>query len=211
MTDHTILIIDYDPRSIERTRRLLHEAGFLVEVARDGLEGIATFHEVKPALVLIEAMIPKKHGFEVCHDLKGTPEGKKTPIVIMTAVYKGRKYRTQALHLHGCDEYVEKPVSDDQLLAVCRRLLEGQDAREEPVRFVEDLPAGGDVIPEGGFEVLTEEAEAEILARLDVILQEEAGTDPQSVAASTAADPTGQNGNQGGSEAEDGPSAASAS
>jgi hypothetical protein len=69
-------------------------------------------------MVLVEAMIPKKHGFEVCQELKRTPHGRQTPVIITTGVYKGRKYRTQALHIYGCDEYIEKPIAPEQLLAL---------------------------------------------------------------------------------------------
>ncbi len=124
MPDYTILLIDYEPRSIERTRQPLVAAGFRVEIATDGLAGIEAFHRIKPSLVVVEAMIPKKHGFEVCQELKKTPLGKRTPILITTAVYKGRKYRSQALHIYGCDEYVEKPVADDQLVALCAKFLD---------------------------------------------------------------------------------------
>lgn len=118
MANHTILLIDYEPRSIERFKQPLSEAGYTVEVATDGLSGIEAFHRLNPDMVLVEAMIPKKHGFEVCQELKRTPHGRRTPVLITTGVYKGRKYRTQALHIYGCDEYIEKPIAPEQLLAV---------------------------------------------------------------------------------------------
>jgi len=118
MAKQTILLIDYEPRSIERFRQPLSEAGYTVEVATDGVTGIEAFHRLNPDMVLVEAMIPKRHGFEVCQELKRTPHGRRTPVLITTGVYKGRKYRTQALHIYGCDEYIEKPIAPEQLLAV---------------------------------------------------------------------------------------------
>jgi len=116
MANYTILLIDYEPRSIERFRDPLVAAGYTVELATDGVSGIEAFHRLNPDMVLVEAMIPKKHGFEVCQELKRTPHGRRTPILITTGVYKGRKYRTQALHIYGCDEYIEKPIAAEQLL-----------------------------------------------------------------------------------------------
>lgn len=127
MRNYTILLIDYEPRSIEHLRRLLAGAGFDVEVASDGLAGVAAFSRLQPDLVIIEAMIPKKHGFEVCQEIKRTALGKRTPVLIQTAVYKGRKYRSQALHIYGCDDYLEKPFSDEFLLQTIRRRLEISD------------------------------------------------------------------------------------
>src|SRR5580765_1379290 len=130
MANHKVLLIDYEPKSIERIVRPLEGAGFVVETATDGLAGLEAFEKTQPSLVIIEAMIPKKHGFEVCQEIKKSPRGKRTPVVITTAVYKGRKYRTQALHIYGCDEYVEKPIAEDALVGLVRRLV-GADS--EPV------------------------------------------------------------------------------
>jgi TonB family protein len=118
MANYTILLIDYEPRSIERFREPLIAAGYTIEIATDGVSGIEAFHRLSPDMVLVEAMIPKKHGFEVCQELKRTPHGRRTPVLITTGVYKGRKYRTQALHIYGCDEYIEKPIAPEQLLKI---------------------------------------------------------------------------------------------
>lgn len=123
MANYTILLIDYEPRSIERFRDPLIGAGYGIEIATDGVSGIEAFHRLNPDLVLVEAMIPKKHGFEVCQELKRTPHGRKTPVIITTGVYKGRKYRTQALHIYGCDEYIEKPIAPEHLLEIVGKFL----------------------------------------------------------------------------------------
>jgi len=117
MSDYTILLIDYDPDSAARLCRPLQRAGYRVEIATDGLAGISRFHELTPDLTLIEAMIPKKHGFEVCLELKGTPHGQNTEVWILTSVYKGRKHRTQAHHHYKCDQYLEKPIAEEELMA----------------------------------------------------------------------------------------------
>jgi DNA-binding response OmpR family regulator len=124
MSDYTILLIDYDPKSIEHIERLMHAAGHRVEIAKNGLAGLESFREIAPSLVLVEAMLPKKHGFEVCQEIKASPEGKTTPVVILTAVYRGRKYRSQAFHLYHCDEYLEKPIDDARLMEVVGGFLE---------------------------------------------------------------------------------------
>lgn len=132
MSNQTILLIDYDPVSISRTTAPLIKAGYQVEVAKDGLSGLAAFERMKPVLVLVEAMLPRKHGFEVCQEIKAKPEGKSTPVLITTAVCRGRKYRMDALKIYGCDEYIEKPIADDELVSMVTRLIEeAKQAREE--------------------------------------------------------------------------------
>jgi DNA-binding response OmpR family regulator len=132
MSDYTILLVDYEPRSIQQLQGCLLGAGFHVEVVHDGLGAIEKFKELRPSMVLLEAMLPKKHGFEVCQELKAMPEGKNTPVAIITSVYKGRRYRTQATHLYGADEYIEKPVEDTTLVEICRRLLKIEDKVTAP-------------------------------------------------------------------------------
>ena len=154
MANYTILLIDYEPRSIERFREPLTAAGYTVEIATDGLSGIEAFHRLSPDMVLVEAMIPKKHGFEVCQELKRTPHGRRTPVLITTGVYKGRKYRTQALHMYGCDEYIEKPIAPEQLLEIVGKFFRsgasGPSPRAtEPASVPPEAGSGPSALDEG--------------------------------------------------------------
>jgi DNA-binding response OmpR family regulator len=123
MPNYTLLIIDYEPRNIRHMTELFLNAGYRVHVARDGVTGIHKFEEVRPDLTLIEAMLPRKHGFDTCFAIKQTEHGKKTPVLIITAVYKGRQYRWEARHKYCCDQYIEKPVEDEALLEAVRAQL----------------------------------------------------------------------------------------
>jgi response regulator RpfG family c-di-GMP phosphodiesterase len=126
MSSRTILLIDYDPGSIENAVGPLTEAGFRVEVANDGVSGLEAFERLQPDLVLIEPMVPKKHGFEVCQEIKESPQGQSVPVLITTGFYRGRKHRLEATQYYGCDEYLEKPVSAQDLVSVCSRLVPEQ-------------------------------------------------------------------------------------
>jgi DNA-binding response OmpR family regulator len=150
MPDYTILIIDYEPRSIRQLSTLFRDAGFRVEVARDGLKGIDAFDELRPDLALIEAMLPKKHGFEVCEAIKQTPHGKKTPVLILTSVYKGRRYRWQARYQYHCDDYLERPIDDRQLLdTVSHHLARSGRPPVEPVDVDEPVRPASSPIGDG--------------------------------------------------------------
>lgn len=159
MANHTILLIDYDPRSIESLRTPLVSAGYRVEVAKDGIAGSRRFAELLPDLTLVEAMIPKKHGFEVCQELKRSEHGKNSPVVIITGVYKGRKYRHQARHQYGCDEFLEKPISPTDLLAVVHRFL-----GTPPIEPDVGIEAADDAFHVDADEVSEPESEVEIEA-----------------------------------------------
>src|SRR5580765_5769803 len=191
MAQYTILLIDYEPRSIERFREPLVGAGYGIEIATDGVSGIEAFHRLSPDMVLVEAMIPKRHGFEVCQELKRTPHGKRTPVLITTGVYKGRKYRTQALHIYGCEEYIEKPIAPEQLLAVVGKFFAGNAAaaavpsaetREAAGVATSEPPASkmianepstarpASMKPPATNAIIKDFTEEEIMARLDAIL-----------------------------------------
>jgi CheY-like chemotaxis protein len=118
-----VLIVDYEPKALKSLGDLLAQSGYVVDVAKDGVTALMMFKEGQPDIVLLEAMIPKKHGFEVCQEIKKSPQGKGTPVIIMTSVYKGRKHRTQAMHVHGCDEYVEKPCPPESILEIVKRFV----------------------------------------------------------------------------------------
>lgn len=198
MADYTILIIDYEPRSIERLRAPLERAGYRVEVAMDGKAGVLKFHSLKPSAVIIEAMLPKQHGFEVCKELKQTPHGALCPVMIATSVYRGRKYRHQATHLYSCDAYLEKPIADEDLIkavegglrdyALARRkaneesLAIDTDLLAEEIPVAPEVPLAPEVAPAPGAQPtraatpenpVEDEFEFELLDRLDSLLSDD--------------------------------------
>jgi CheY-like chemotaxis protein len=192
MSDQTILLIDYDPESIERARRPLTDAGYRVEVAKDGPSGLAAFEKLQPGLVLVEAMLPKKHGFEVCQEIKQSESGKETPVVIATAAFRGRRYRTDALRIYGCDEYLEKPLGADELLSICRKFVgepskNGDSVGEESAAA--PTPEPQPVVP-GGVPPMTPMTEQELEERLTEVLRNVGdGRRPRRAAASASASP----------------------
>jgi DNA-binding response OmpR family regulator len=193
MSDYTILLIDYDPRSIERLRAPLVQAGMQVEVAKDGLTGIKRFHELRPDLTLIEAMIPKKHGFEVCQELKRTPHGQASAVLIITSVYKGRKYRSQAMHNYRCDEYLEKPITDEALVSIIQRHLPQREPQgvEQAVESAPRSPSEGlrEVSRDIDTNPLRDIGDDELIDRLDTLLPGDRGRSAESEPAETDAAP----------------------
>ena len=178
-----ILVVDYDPKILGSLEDILAESGYVVETAKDGIAALAAFKQFHPDLVLLEAMIPKKHGFEVCQEIKKSAEGKKIPVIITTSVYKGRKYRSQAMHVHGCDEYVEKPCTPESILEIVKRFVPPAKVAQAAAlgRGGQAVSPGrhgkrGEVIPFPGARAghaphaEDEDAEVEIMSRLDEIL-----------------------------------------
>jgi TonB family protein len=125
MGNKRILVVDYDPKSLSHTRELLQTAGFDVDTCADGLAALDNYKTSNPDLVLLSPMIPKMHGFEVCSTIRKMPGGNKTPIVIITDVYKGKRYRLDAIKKYGATEYIEKPIEDANLLSILQSLIQG--------------------------------------------------------------------------------------
>lgn len=170
----TILLIDYDPRSIGRIRHLLEAGGYRMEVARDGVAGIRAFEQLGPRLTLIEALLPKKHGFEVCHHLKASLQGKERAVVLITGRTRGHR---QGLRWTGCDACLEKPFTDDALMNVVRETVgEGETApaAEPPLPGPRAIPfprrAEPDRRPAARPRIPVELTEDDISARLDTLL-----------------------------------------
>lgn len=191
----SILVVDYDPKRIETTTRPFTEAGYRVEVARDGVAGVEAFARLHPDLVLVEMMLPKRHGFEVCQEFRKLRPGKKTPVLILGST-QAERYRMQAIGA-GASDYLVRPVPDERLLEICRGLLENpnqdlpaeEPKASEPIRLEDSLPdffkeparpapvaaprAAAPLLDLGGL------SDDEISARLDALLPSETPPRPK--------------------------------
>lgn len=118
-----ILLVDYEVSKMKATEDFLSQAGFEVVKAFDGLDALEKFSEEHPDLVLLSAMLPKLHGFEVCKAIKHSDRGRQTPVLITTSVYKSYKYKRQAMKDYLADDYILKPFNYEELLAKIREHL----------------------------------------------------------------------------------------
>ena len=117
-----ILIADDEPNILVSLEYLMKREGFAVSVARDGDEALAAILRERPALVLLDVMMPKKSGFEVCQEVRSIDAVKDTLIVMLTA--KGRDTDVAKGLGLGADAYVMKPFSTRELVQQVRALLE---------------------------------------------------------------------------------------
>ena len=117
-----ILIADDEPNILVSLEYLMKREGFAVSVARDGEEALAAIVQERPALVLLDVMMPKKTGFEVCQEVRANDAVKDTLIVMLTA--KGRDTDVAKGLGLGADAYVLKPFSTRELVQTVRALLE---------------------------------------------------------------------------------------
>ncbi|MCL4801448.1 MAG: response regulator [Burkholderiales bacterium] len=118
---HKILIADDEPNIVVSLEFLMKQEGFDVRVAPDGDEALAQMSEFDPDLVLLDVMLPRRNGFEVCQEIRAHPEWRRSKIVMLTA--KGRDIEMQKGLALGADAYITKPFSTKELVARVRQLL----------------------------------------------------------------------------------------
>lgn len=116
-----ILIVDDEPNIIISLEFLMKKEGFEIAVAGDGDEALAKVASFAPDLILLDVMMPKKSGYEVCEALRADPARAGLLIVMLTA--KGRDTEVAKGLAIGADAYVTKPFSTKELVAKVKGML----------------------------------------------------------------------------------------
>lgn len=143
MDSAKILIVDDEPDILEFLEYNLRKEGFEVVVASDGEEGIIVAEREKPDLIILDIMMPKMDGVEVCRQLRAKPEFDKTVIAFLTA--REEDYSQIAALENGGDDYITKPIRPRVFISRIRALLRRSD-RNEPQTDEGDRTRIGELI-----------------------------------------------------------------
>ena len=117
-----VLIVDDEPNIVTSLEFLMRQRGYETSVARDGDEALAEVESFRPDLVLLDVMLPRRDGFEVCQKLRA---GGWTELKIVMLTAKGRDTEIEKGLALGADAYVTKPFSTGELVTRVAELLEG--------------------------------------------------------------------------------------
>ncbi|MBF0193297.1 MAG: response regulator [Magnetococcales bacterium] len=117
-----ILIVDDAQNIVLSLEFLMKNEGFSVRVASDGDEALKAIKEQAPDLVLLDVMMPKRDGYEVCQTIRACDDWKNTRIIMLTA--KGRDVEREKGLALGADDYVTKPFATRELVAKVREILD---------------------------------------------------------------------------------------
>lgn len=120
-----ILVVDDNRDNAEIIQQYLEARGYPITVANSGEEALALFETVKPAIVLLDVMMPGRDGWEVCRVMKQHPDLGRTVRIIMVTALNELDDKREALQT-GADDYVEKPFDLAALAATVQRNLEVQ-------------------------------------------------------------------------------------
>jgi CheY-like chemotaxis protein len=121
-TKGTILVVDDNRDNIEILRAYLESRGYTVAEAPDGKTALARMEQVRPALVLLDVMMPGMDGWQVCRTIKNHPEYGGTTRVVMVTAKGAFEDKYEGLR-SGADDYVVKPVDFKDLLEKVERNL----------------------------------------------------------------------------------------
>jgi two-component system sensor histidine kinase ChiS len=116
-----ILIVEDEPTNIELMKGQLDGEGYFVDAVEDGEQALSYVSKNKPDIVLLDIMIPKKSGFEVCKIIKSTAETSAIPVIMVTAL-KDMESRVKGIAV-GADDFLSRPVDKSELISRVRSML----------------------------------------------------------------------------------------
>lgn len=117
----SVLVVDDEPNIVLSLEFLLKQVGYEVRVARDGEQALESVAATPPGLVLLDVMMPKRDGYDVCQTIRANPDWVGIRIIMLTA--KGRDVEREKGLALGADEYITKPFSTRDVVEKVRQFL----------------------------------------------------------------------------------------
>jgi two-component system alkaline phosphatase synthesis response regulator PhoP len=117
----SVLIVDDEPNIVRSLQFLMMKAGYDVRVARDGEQALDEIAKAQPDLVLLDAMMPRRDGFDVCQTIRANPHWAGVRVIMLTA--KGRDIEREKGLAMGADDYITKPFSTKEVVAQVEKML----------------------------------------------------------------------------------------
>jgi two-component system alkaline phosphatase synthesis response regulator PhoP len=139
-----VLIAEDDPQSAELLEAYLAESGYEIKTAADGQETLQKIHDWRPDLVLLDVMMPRISGFQVCKLVRSDPQLRATAILMITALDQPSDIE-RAVEA-GTDDFLTKPINKKELLLRVQALLESRHKQRDLDRalaYIEAVERGG--------------------------------------------------------------------
>lgn len=121
MANGSVLVVDDEPNIALSLEYLMKGQGFEVRVARDGEAALEALRERLPDVMLLDVMLPKRDGYDVCQTVRATPEWKGLRIIMLTA--RGRAIEQEKGLALGADDYITKPFSTREVIERVRQYM----------------------------------------------------------------------------------------
>lgn len=128
----SVLIVDDEEDIRKLLARVLTEKGYRVLEADRGTVALAMVKEHAPDAIILDAMLPEVHGFEVCRRIKGSTRFGNTPVLMISAVYRGWRFREDLKSAYGVHDFIEKPFQLRDVVAAVDSMLSGKKTDRDP-------------------------------------------------------------------------------
>ena len=125
----TILLVDDNAQNLELMQAFLEELPCTLKTASDGVEAMESIERSCPNLVILDVMMPRMSGFEVCQKIKSQPATRDTVVIMVTALNEVSDYE-RAVEC-GTNDFITKPVNKIELITRVRSLLELSLVKQE--------------------------------------------------------------------------------
>ena len=126
MEQKKILVVDDDPNMVAAVEAVLQSESYNVVTAADGEEGLRKVATEQPDLIILDVVMPGKHGFQVCKEIKADPKFARIPVLMLT-VYPGDREKLNLSMQEGmtmeAEDYIQKPFNPDEFLNRVERLI----------------------------------------------------------------------------------------
>jgi DNA-binding response OmpR family regulator len=152
-----VLVVDDSDDIRQLLVRVFRERDYEVFESARGLDALQKVRSCSPDVLVLDAMLPEVHGFDICRRIKGSRRYGHIPVVMVSAVYRGWRFAEDLKRSYGVDEFLEKPFRIGEILAAVQRVLHGKgqagDASNEPEQptgqAADHLKAGIDAYARG--------------------------------------------------------------
>lgn len=118
-----ILVVEDSVTQREMMKTLLEGSGLKVTIANDGIEALKIIQQQQPNLILLDIVMPKMNGYEVCRQIKSNAKTQHLPVVMCSA--KGEEFDRYWGMKQGADAYIAKPFQPTELVGTVKQLLQG--------------------------------------------------------------------------------------
>ncbi|MDG2989714.1 response regulator [Candidatus Synechococcus calcipolaris G9] len=119
----TVLVVEDSAPQREMISELLAKSGLEVSIASDGMEAVDLLKDIKPDIVVLDIVMPRMNGYEVCRTIKSDPRTQDVPVVICSS--KGEEFDRYWGMKQGADAYITKPFQPKELVGTIKQLLRG--------------------------------------------------------------------------------------
>jgi DNA-binding response OmpR family regulator len=135
--DKKVLVVDDDDDIRQLVVLTLQHAGIPVIEAATGTGALEAIREHNPDLIVLDAVLPEIHGFDICRRLRGSQRYGATPIIVVSAIHRGWRVAEDLREAYGVDHFFDKPIDLQRLTRTIQLLLEGKDAHHDSVALSE--------------------------------------------------------------------------